>query len=40
MPGHDPASMNPGPWIAGQARNDSFLHNDSFPSCYGVALKP
>jgi len=23
MPGHDPASMNPGPWIAGQARNDS-----------------
>jgi len=23
MPGYDPASMNPGPWITGQARHDS-----------------
>jgi len=31
MPGYDPASMNLGSWIAGQARNDSFLsRNDSF----------
>jgi len=29
MPGHDPASMNLGAWIAGQARNDSLLCNDS-----------
>jgi len=29
MPGCDPASMNSGSWIAGQARNDSLLLNDS-----------
>jgi len=29
MPGHDPASMNSGSWIAGQARNDSLRRNDS-----------
>jgi len=29
MPGHDPASMNSGSWIAGQARNDSVFRSDS-----------